>query len=184
MPIKYTRRLFIALFLLAFAVFAPIEPVEAADTYQVIVSDAENCGASIEEASWAANAILYAADLYAVDPLLVAAVMHVESHFHAGAISPAGAIGFMQLMPATASSLGVDPYDPLANVLGGTAYLSQQLARFAGWGDYAISDAIAAYNAGPNAVIAYGGVPPYYETVNYVRSVADVYDSLRAGIED
>ena len=93
-------------------------------------------------------------------------------------MSPVGAIGLMQLMPGTASSIGVDPYDPLGNILGGTIYLRNQLDNFAGWGEYAVTDAVAAYNAGPQAVYDYSGVPPYSETRNYVVSVADAYNNL------
>ena len=81
-------------------------------------------------------------------------------------------------MPGTASSLGVDPYDPLGNVLGGVVYLRTQLDNFAGWGDYAVTDAVAAYNAGPQAVYDYSGVPPYAETRDYVVKVNNAYVNL------
>lgn len=103
-----------------------------------------------------------------IDPKLAIAVAKNESGFSPGVVSPAGAIGVMQLMPETARGLGVkDPYDPRQNVDGGVRYLKQLLQTFGGDAE----KAVAAYNAGPQAVEAYGGVPPYSETKNYVRKV-------------
>lgn len=163
---------------LGFLAFPPALPAEAADPYSVIYTRAAEFGATDVEADWIANAILYASGIYGVDPYLVTAVMETESGFYLNAGSPVGAIGLMQLMPGTASSIGVDPFDPLGNVLGGTIYLRTQLDNFAGWGDYAVTDAVAAYNAGPQAVYNYGGVPPYRETQDYVVKVANAYDRL------
>jgi soluble lytic murein transglycosylase-like protein len=84
----------------------------------------------------------------------------------------------MQLMPSTASAVGVDPYDSLGNVIGGVSYLRSQLDSFSGYGDYAVTNAVAAYNAGGNAVRNYGGCPPYAETQNYVVKVNDIYTQL------
>jgi len=107
-----------------------------------------------------------------VSPALVGAVMQVESGFDPRATSAAGAAGLMQLMPATAESLGVaDPYDPAQNVRGGAAYLHGLLERFHG----AVPLAAAAYNAGPGAVERYGGIPPYAETRAYVDRVMAAY---------
>ena len=100
------------------------------------------------------------------------AVIHAESAFNPEAISRAGAQGLMQLMPATAAELQVgDPFDPAENIEGGARYLSQLLAEFKGDLDLAA----AAYNAGPNAVYQYGGIPPYDETQEYVRRVRILY---------
>ena len=89
-------------------------------------------------------------------------------------------IGLMQLMPDTASAIGVNPFDPLDNVLGGASYLRTCLDDFAGYGDYAVTDAVAAYNAGPQAVYNYGGCPPYAETQDYIVKVSDSYNRLLA----
>ncbi len=89
-----------------------------------------------------------------------------ESAWNAAALSPKGAIGLAQLMPATARALGVNPRDPVENLDGGARYLRRQYERFRTW-----RLALAAYNAGPEAVDRYGGVPPYQETLNYVRKI-------------
>jgi soluble lytic murein transglycosylase-like protein len=112
-----------------------------------------------------------AARKYKVDPKLVAAVAEVESNGNQDAVSSVGAIGVMQLMPDTAASLGVDPYNKQQNIEGGAKYLRQMLDTFGG----DTKKAVAAYNAGPGAVKDYGGVPPYKETQNYVNKVLDIY---------
>lgn len=117
------------------------------------------------------DVIREAAGKYGVDPKLVSAVAEVESGFEQGAISATGAVGVMQLMPETAASLGVNPYDATQNINGGARYLRQMLDTF----DGDLRKAVAAYNAGPEAVKEYGGVPPYGETQRYVSSVLDLY---------
>ena len=103
-----------------------------------------------------------------VDVALVKAVMHVESGFNPNAVSPKGASGLMQLMPQTAVRYGVDDiFDPVQNVQGGVRYLKDLLAMFKD--NHRL--AIAAYNAGENAVLRYQGIPPYNETQDYVRKV-------------
>lgn len=115
--------------------------------------------------------IVDAANLYGVDPSLALAVAKNESAFNQAAVSGAGAIGVMQLMPATAADLGVNPYDAAQNIDGGVRYLSQMLARF---GDPAT--AVAAYNMGPGAVGS--GMDWYAETKTYVSRVMADYGSL------
>ena len=103
---------------------------------------------------------------------MIRAIIHAESAYQADAQSPKGAQGLMQLMPATQAELNVsDPFNPQENIQGGALYLSQLLAQFNG--DFEL--AAAAYNAGPNAVNKYGGVPPYDETQEYVRRIKILY---------
>lgn len=107
-----------------------------------------------------------------LDPRLVRAVIQAESGYNRRALSNKGAMGLMQLMPATAKLLRVgDPWDADENVRGGTAYLRQLLNRFEGRLEWAV----AAYNAGPGAVERHGGIPPYRETREYVRRVLALY---------
>jgi len=114
-----------------------------------------------------AQAIQDASARHAVSQPLVAAVAWQESRFNQAALSPKGAVGVMQLMPGTARTLGVDAMDLKGNIDGGAAYLAQMLRRFEG----DLPRALAAYNAGPEAVDRFGGVPPYAETKAYVKAV-------------
>jgi soluble lytic murein transglycosylase-like protein len=107
-------------------------------------------------------------DRHHIDPDLINSVIHAESGFNPRAVSPKGARGLMQLMPQTASRLGVsNTFDPRANVEGGTSYLSELLQRY----NFDLIKALAAYNAGPQRVEQYRGVPPYYETRTYVAKI-------------
>jgi soluble lytic murein transglycosylase-like protein len=109
-----------------------------------------------------------AASLHSVEVSLIRAIIHAESAYQPDAVSPKGAQGLMQLMPATQDLLQVpNAFDPAANIAGGTRYLAGLLDEF----DGDITLATAAYNAGPGAVEKYGGVPPYDETREYVRRV-------------
>ena len=157
--------------------------VHAADLQSAIYWTVRNGNPDDAQAKWISDAILYASATYGVDPILVTAVMESESGFDFGSMSHVGAIGLMQLMPGTASAVGVDPYDPLGNVIGGAIYLRTQLDNFSGWGEYGVTYAVAAYNAGPNAVRKYGGVPPYSETVNYVNNVAAAYQRIMSMLQ-
>jgi hypothetical protein len=150
-----------------------IDHFEAAPAEQVQTNLAPqpNLKASTERAQQPLdlNEVVNAASgTYRLDPDLVSSVIRAESGFNVRAVSPKGAQGLMQLMPQTASQLGVqNPFDPQANVEGGTRYLRELLERY----DFDLVKALAAYNAGPQRVEQYGGVPPYYETKAYVARI-------------
>ena len=108
-----------------------------------------------------------AADRYGLPRKLVRSLIAAESGFQPQAVSPKGAIGLMQLMPGTAKELGADPYDPAQNVDAGARHLRDLLVKY----NYGLWHALAAYNAGEGAVQKYNGVPPYRETVNYVKRI-------------
>jgi soluble lytic murein transglycosylase-like protein len=123
-----------------------------------------------------ADQITAAASRYGLDPALLAGLVKQESGFQPAIRSSAGAVGLTQLMPGTASSLGVtDPTDPAQSLDGGAKYLREQLDAFGG----DVTKALAAYNAGPGAVQKFGGVPPYAETQNYVKAVMANADQYR-----
>lgn len=147
-------------------------PVMSAQTSQNNSTAAQgNAAQAAVQGGDAARMIQSAALKYGVDPRLVSAVAEAESGENQAAVSDAGAIGVMQLMPDTASALGVNPYDKQQNIEGGTRYLKQMLDSFGG----DVKKAVAAYNAGAQAVKDYNGVPPYRETQNYVNKVLDLY---------
>ena len=115
-----------------------------------------------------------------LDSAFVKAVIKQESGFQPKVTSHCGAMGLMQLMPATANAMGVkDAYDPEQNIAGGTKYLKGLLDRFGG--DKSL--ALAAYNAGPNAVAKYNGIPPYKETQNYVKNIMSMYQKYSGGLK-
>jgi soluble lytic murein transglycosylase-like protein len=146
---------------------APVEaaPVRAAkDPAPKAEASPANLGRPVD-----LNEVVQAASgTYRLDPDLVNSVIRAESGFNVRAVSPKGAQGLMQLMPQTASQLGVrNAFDPQANVEGGARYLRELLERY----DFDLIKALAAYNAGPQRVEQYGGVPPYYETKAYVARI-------------
>lgn len=131
------------------------------------------------------RAILYYSYSYALDPRLTTAVIACESAFRPEAVSPVGAIGLGQLMPETARGHKVDPHDISLNVHGACRVLCLNLKRYHDDGSYRYSGrsrtlelALAAYNAGPGAVDSYGGIPPYQETIAYVKRVTSEYRRL------
>lgn len=110
---------------------------------------------------------------YGLDPELVRAVIKVESNYNPKAVSPKGAIGLMQLLPSTAKLMGVkDPYNIEENIYGGCKYLKILMEEFSG----DLKLALAAYNAGKERVIQYKGIPPYKETIDYVKKVLTIYN--------
>jgi len=120
--------------------------------------------------------IAQAAARNGLDPAVLHGLIQQESGFNPSATSSAGAAGLTQLMPGTASSLGVsNPLDPAESIEGGARYLGRLMSEFAG----NTTDALAAYNAGPGAVQKYGGVPPYPETQSYVSKVLGYAEAYR-----
>ena len=116
---------------------------------------------------------------HGVDPILIHAVIGIESSYRPRARSPKGAMGLMQLMPATARRYSVsDPFDPEANIEGGTRYLKWLLEEFE------VSHALAAYNAGEISVRKFGGIPPYRETRRYVARVLELVDTVKTTASD
>jgi soluble lytic murein transglycosylase-like protein len=122
-----------------------------------------------------------AAEKYDLDPQMIRAVMQAESAFNAMAVSPVGALGLMQLMPALATELGVtDPMDPRQNIMAGSLYLRQLLDSHRG----NVKLALASYNAGPGNVAKYRAIPPFKETQNYVKKVTGLLADAKAAGND
>jgi len=118
------------------------------------------------------------AEQFHLDAALIKAVIKVESDFNPRVVSRKGAQGLMQLMPETASEVGVsNPFDPSESIYGGSRYLRRMLDTF----NSNLDRALAAYNAGPSVVRKYGGIPPFEETQNYVRRVKYYFDYYRRG---
>jgi soluble lytic murein transglycosylase-like protein len=126
------------------------------------------------QARWIGQAIVAAAQREGIDPWLLASVVYIESRFNHTSVSWAGAMGLGQLMPGTAAAAGVDPRDPWGNLLGAAELLRWNYQTFGSW-----PLALAAYNAGGDAVRRYGGIPPYAETQWYVRAGMQVWSELR-----
>lgn len=163
-------------------VFSDQKPAHA--HFEIIRYDCFACdpGSTVDWHTVALNTEAYAeivastAQRYQIDPALVRAVIHAESAFNASALSSKGAQGLMQLMPGTAKELGVEnAFDVRQNIEGGVRYLAQMLRQFNG----DIRLATAAYNAGPNAVRRFNGIPPYAETEVYVERVAILHQRYR-----
>lgn len=145
--------------------FAPFNPMSAGVSLTGAIGQP---GSRVVAGNKFATEIAAAAIRHGVDVGLLTALVEQESSFNPQAVSPVGAQGLTQLMPATARSLGVtNPMDPVQNLNGGAKYLAQMMREFNG--DTRL--ALAAYNAGPGAVRRHGGIPPYRETQNYVSRI-------------
>jgi len=162
---------------------APEEPVEeppSADSAKGVgakpVSSGRLAAFSARPVTDLSQVVNEASGRYRLDPDLVNSVIKAESGFNVRAVSPKGARGLMQLMPGTASQLGVpNAFDPQANVEGGTRYLRELLERY----NFDVVKALAAYNAGPQRVEQFGGVPPYYETRAYVARIVKDFNKKK-----
>jgi soluble lytic murein transglycosylase-like protein len=139
------------------------------------LAHAANPKLSWTQANWIGDAVDAASKREGLDPRLLAAVIYVESRFNHASVSGAGAMGLGQLMPSTAQAAGVDPRDPRGNLVGAAEVLRWNYLAFRSW-----PLALAAYNAGEDAVRRYRGIPPYAETQWYVDAVLHVYGQLRS----
>jgi soluble lytic murein transglycosylase-like protein len=128
-----------------------------------------------------ARHLLVTAKRWQIDPDMLAAIVSVESSWHTHALSYAGAIGLGQLMPGTAAGLGVNPRDPHQNLEGAAEYLGDLMKTFA-TSPHRYEFVFAAYNAGPKAVIRYGGIPPYGETQHYVLKVLRAWRHVQSSV--
>lgn len=153
--------------------------VAATDDFSTVLSEAsqsitQNTSNSVDCPVDLYSIFEEASSTYGVSVNLLTSIARVESNFRSDAISSAGAVGIMQLMPATAASLGVtNSYDARENIMGGAKLISQLLSKYNG----NTSLALAAYNAGSGNVEKYGGIPPFTETQNYVKKVLSYFNS-------
>lgn len=145
-----------------YAIIVPLEPIHVSKKFEHLYKGKNYNFEAIQKI------VKECSQYYQVEEKLIWTVMEVESAFNPNAVSTAGACGLMQLMPATAVEMGVtDIFDPAQNIAGGTQYLSRMLDLFNGNVDLAL----AGYNAGPENVKKYKGIPPFSETINYVRLI-------------
>ncbi len=157
---------------------APAPPADSAASIAAPSAFAKS--GSVKTAPPLNEVVDIASATYHLDPDLVNSVIHAESGFNAHAVSPKGARGLMQLMPETANQLGVnDIFDPQSNVTGGSRYLRELLERY----NFDLIKALAAYNAGPQRVEQYRGVPPFRETHNYVARIVHEYNTKKIAEE-
>lgn len=154
------------------------DPFAAAETQYASLLRTINPHLQMQQSMAFARSILATAERNGLDPKLLTALVTVESGWRPNAISWAGARGLGQLMPQTARKLGVNPFDPSQNLHGAGQYLRSMLDRFANRGRDTLRYALGAYNAGPQAIERYHGIPPYGETQNYVRKVLNMRRTL------
>lgn len=155
---------------------AAYEPEEAAAALPATPTPAAAPAVSLPSTSDPKKLLDAAAERYGVPAAFLHSVARAESAYRVDAVSPKGAIGVMQLMPATAAELGANPHDPAQNIDAGARHLRDLLEQYQG----SAHKALSAYNAGAAAVQRFGGVPPYSETVNYVYKVLNTYHALSA----
>lgn len=188
---SFVRTLMIALVSLCICFSAvPARPAQAAERTSfapaVVLAYAQllqhiNSRLPLAQSLDYAQQVLLNAQRLGLDPHLLVALVTVESHWSARAVSPVGALGLGQLMPSTAASLAIDPTSPRQNLRGTSMYLRSLLVRFRNRPE-STKLAVGAYNAGPNAIQRFGGVPPYTETRNYVRRVLGMWATVRSSL--
>jgi soluble lytic murein transglycosylase-like protein len=155
---------------------AALQAATMADSSSPTATQSESAAGAGADGGEYDSMIEQAAERYGIDPAVLHGLIQQESGFDPNAQSSAGASGLTQLMPATASSMGVsNPLNPSESIEGGARYLSQLMSQFGG----NTEDALAAYNAGPGAVQQYGGIPPYAETQSYVSKVLGYAEAYR-----
>ena len=155
---------------------AALQAATTADASSPTATQSENVAGAAGDGGEYDSVIEQASERYGVDPAVLHGLIQQESGFDPSAQSSAGASGLTQLMPGTASSMGVaNPLNPTESIEGGARYLSQLMSQFGG----NTEDALAAYNAGPGAVQQYGGIPPYAETQSYVSKVLGYAEAYR-----
>jgi soluble lytic murein transglycosylase-like protein len=163
----------------AFGLPSPVKPESVAEWLRPPIATVTTTIDSVVgvPAQYAYNDLIReASGKYGVDAALIRSVMQTESGFDASAVSRAGAMGLMQLMPEVADEYGAtDPFDPRQNIMAGTKYLRQLLRQHKG----NLPLVLASYNAGATAVGQYGGVPPFPETQNYVKRVTGLVESAK-----
>ena len=137
---------------------------------------AENPKLSTKDAESIYKTVMYFSNKYKVSSDLIFAIIDQESNYNYKDSSSAGAIGLMQIIPATANYLKINPYNSTQNIEGGVRYFKEMLDKY-----QKPSLALAAYNAGPGAVDKYNGIPPYKETTNYVSKISKIYQNLKVG---
>lgn len=134
----------------------------------------ENPKLSTKDAESIYKTVMYFSNKYKVSSDLIFAIIDQESNYNYKDSSSAGAIGLMQIIPATANYLKINPYNSTQNIEGGVRYFKEMLDKY-----QKTSLALAAYNAGPGAVDKYNGIPPYKETINYVSKISKIYQNLK-----